>query len=103
MRGASPLTDVSISPSFSLLGADLAADQMAEYPSLHFCGIPRVKGNLDLRWSEWFDGFAITPVADGETLLVGSVVDQAALYGVLHKIRDLGLPLLSVRRLEGDE
>lgn len=62
----------------------------------------RVKGNLDLRWSDWFDGFSITPVDDGETLLIGSVVDQAALHGMLHKIRDLGLPLLSVQRLEGD-
>ena len=63
----------------------------------------RVQGNLDLRWSDWFDALSITPVGDGETLLTGSVADQAALHGVLHKIRDLGLPLLSVRRLEGDE
>jgi hypothetical protein len=62
----------------------------------------RVKGNLDLRWSDWFDGFSITPVGDGETLLIGSVADQAALHGVLHKIRDLGLPLLSVQRLGRD-
>ena len=62
----------------------------------------RVKGNLDLRWSDWFDGFSITPVGDGETLLVGSVADQAALHGVLHKIRDLGLPLLTVQRLGKD-
>ena len=60
----------------------------------------RVKGNLDLRWSDWFDGFAITPVGDEETLLVGSVADQAALHGLLPKIRDLGLPLLSVQHLE---
>ena len=62
----------------------------------------RVKGNLDLRWSDWFDGFSITPVGDGETLLTGSVADQPALHGVLHKIRDLGLPLLSVQRLGRD-
>jgi hypothetical protein len=62
----------------------------------------RVKGALDLRWSDWFDGFSITPVGDGETLLIGSVADQAALHGVLHKIRDLGLPLLSVQRLGRD-
>jgi hypothetical protein len=60
----------------------------------------RVKGNLDLRWSDWFDGFAIAPVGDDETLLTGSVADQAALHGLLHKIRDLGLPLLTVQRLE---
>ena len=60
----------------------------------------RVKGNLDLRWSDWFNGFTITPVDDEETLLIGSVADQAALHGLLHKIRDLGLPLLTVQRLE---
>jgi hypothetical protein len=59
-----------------------------------------VKGNLDLKWSDWFDGFSITPVGEDETLLAGSVVDQAALHGVLHKIRDLGLPLLTLQRLE---
>ena len=63
----------------------------------------RVKGNLDLMWSDWFDGFCITPVGDEETLLVGSVADQAALHGVLHKIRNLGLPLLTVRRLDEQE
>jgi hypothetical protein len=60
----------------------------------------RVKGNLDLRWSDWFDGFSITPVGADETLLSGSVADQAALHGVLHKIRDLAQPLLTVQRLE---
>jgi hypothetical protein len=62
----------------------------------------RVKGNLDLRWSDWFDSFYITPVGDDETLLIGSVADQAALHGMLHKIRDLGLTLLSVQRLGRD-
>ena len=63
----------------------------------------RVKGNLDLRWSDWFDGFAITPVGDDETLLIGSVADQAALHGLLHKVRDLGLPLLSVQQFKEEE
>jgi hypothetical protein len=63
----------------------------------------RVKGNLDLKWSDWFDGFMITPQGDDETLLTGPVADQAALYGLLAKIRDLGLPLLSVRRVGGGE
>ena len=55
-----------------------------------------VKGHLDPRWSHWFGGFAIALKDNGETLLSGSVVDQAALYGVLIKVRDLGLPLISV-------
>jgi len=60
----------------------------------------RVRGVLDEKWSDWFDGFTITPQADDETLLVGPVPDQAALHGLLAKIRDLGLPLLSVKRVE---
>jgi len=60
----------------------------------------RVRGNLDQRWSDWFDGFCITPQAGDETLLAGPVADQAALHGLLNKIRDLGLPLLLVKREE---
>jgi hypothetical protein len=60
----------------------------------------RVKGSLDREWSDWFDGFTVTPQASGETLLTGVVADQAALHGLLNKIRDLGLPLLSVKRVE---
>ena len=63
----------------------------------------RVKGILDSKWSDWFDGFTITPQGDDETLLTGPVADQAALHGLLGKIRDLGLPLLSVKRLESTE
>ena len=59
----------------------------------------RVIGLLDPCWSEWFDGLTISPQANGETLLTGVVRDQAALHGLLGKIRDLGLPLLSVKRL----
>ncbi len=57
----------------------------------------RVKGHLDQERSGWFDGLAITHTTDGETILSGSIVDQAALHGVIAKIRDLGLPLLEVR------
>jgi hypothetical protein len=63
----------------------------------------RVKGNLDQKWSDWFDGFTITPQADGITLLTGPVADQSALHGLLAKVRDLGLPLLSVKRVENEE
>lgn len=52
----------------------------------------RVKGVLDSKWSDWFDGFTITPQANGETLVTGPVADQAALHGLLIKVRDLGLP-----------
>jgi hypothetical protein len=62
----------------------------------------RVKGSLDPKWSDWFDGFAIMPEAGDETLLVGPVTDQAALHGLLAKVRDLGLPLLSIERAGDD-
>jgi len=61
----------------------------------------RVKGHLAPHWSGWFEGFAIALKDNGETLLSGPVVDQAALYGVLMKIRDLGLPLISVKPVQG--
>ena len=60
----------------------------------------RVKGRLGPRWAGWFEGLTIAPAGDGDTLLTGPVVDQAALHGLLRKVRDLGLPLLSVMRLE---
>lgn len=58
----------------------------------------RVKGHLDARWSAWFDGLELSRHPDGTTLIEGSVADQAALHGVLQKIRDLGLELVSVTR-----
>lgn len=63
----------------------------------------RVRGILDEKWSDWFDGFTIIPQGDDETLLTGPVADQAALHGLLGKIRDLGLPLLSVERVKSEE
>lgn len=63
----------------------------------------RVKGNLDQIWSDWFQGLTITEQADDETLLVGPVADQAALHGLLAKIRDLSLPLLQVERVDVEE
>jgi hypothetical protein len=58
----------------------------------------RITGHLDSRWMAWFDGLTITLEENGDTLLTGPVVDQAALYGLLRKVRDLGLPLVSVNR-----
>ena len=63
----------------------------------------RVKGQLDRAWSDWFEGLAITHTEANETLLIGPVADQAALYGLLAKLGDLGLPLLSVRQVEDTE
>jgi hypothetical protein len=60
----------------------------------------RLKGHLDDKWAEWFDGLTITREDNGETRLRGLVVDQAALHGLLRKVRDLGLPLVAVMHLE---
>ena len=67
----------------------------SEDASPTYCQI-RLPGHLDARWSDWFDGLTLSHGADGTTLLSGPVVDQSALHGVLVKIRDLGVPLVSV-------
>jgi hypothetical protein len=60
----------------------------------------RLQGRLAPRWAAWFDGIRVEPADDGTTALRGAVVDQAALHGLLQKVRDTGLPLLSVTRLD---
>jgi len=60
----------------------------------------RLKGHLDARWADQFEHMSFTHASDGTTILAGPVVDQAALYGLLRKVRDLGLPLLSVVHIE---
>jgi hypothetical protein len=60
----------------------------------------RIKGHLGREWTDWFEGLTITLEEDGNTLLTGPVVDQAALHGLLKKVRDLGMPLLSVCSVE---
>ncbi len=62
----------------------------------------RVKGHLDRRWTEWFGDVTITLEDNGDTLLTGPVADQAVLHGLLRKVRDLGLPLISVTRAQTD-
>jgi hypothetical protein len=58
----------------------------------------RLQGRLDPRWAAWFDGMTLTTHSDGTTVIHGRVADQAALHGLLQRLRDLGLPLLSVDR-----
>jgi len=60
----------------------------------------RLKGHLGSQWTDWFEDLTITLEEDGDTLLTGPVVDQAALHGLLKKVRDLGMPLVSVNPLE---
>jgi hypothetical protein len=59
----------------------------------------RLKGHLEYRWAAWLEGLTITLEDTGDTLLTGQVVDQAALHGVLRRVRDLGMPLISVSRV----
>ena len=63
----------------------------------------RVKSHLGSGWTDWFEGLTITQEENGDTLLTGPVIDQAALHGLLKKVRDLGMPLVSVNQLQFDE
>jgi hypothetical protein len=62
----------------------------------------RLTGHLDGRWTDWFDGLAVGHDSDGTTVISGQIVDQAALHGLLQRVRDLGLPLVSVTRIKSD-
>jgi hypothetical protein len=63
----------------------------------------RLKGHLGQQWMDWFDGLSITLEEDGDTLLTGPVIDQAALHGLLKKVRDLGMPLVSISQVQSNE
>jgi hypothetical protein len=63
----------------------------------------RLQGHLDRRWSAWFDGLTLSLEPDGTTVIHGDIADQAALHGLLQRVRDIGLPLLSVSRVEPDQ
>ena len=60
----------------------------------------RIEGQFDQQWTDWFEGLTVTQEEDGTTLLTGPIVDQSALHGLLKKVRDLGIPLISVNRME---
>jgi hypothetical protein len=60
----------------------------------------RIEGQLGQQWTDWFEGLSITVEEDDTTLLTGPIVDQSALYGLLKKVRDLGMPLISANRME---
>jgi hypothetical protein len=77
-------------------GAAGSADQPARYEF-------RIRGVLDRHWSGWFEGLQVSSDEPGQTLIAGPVADQAALHGLLARIRDLGLPLLSVQRISPEQ
>jgi hypothetical protein len=63
----------------------------------------RIQGQLHFRWAAWFDGWSLTNDNDGTTVISGPVIDQAALHGLLQKVRDIGLPLISVQQVDQDQ
>jgi hypothetical protein len=71
-----------------------------EKPEQHPCYEIRIKGYLDDEWVDWFEGLTITLDENGDTLLTGPIIDQAALHGLLKKVRDLGIPLVSISPVE---
>ena len=78
------------------MSSDIGPDQPTTYQV-------RIKGHLGPEWTDWFGGLAITLENNGDTLLTGLVVDQAALHGLLRRVRDLGMPLVSVTQMKGGE
>ena len=79
---------------YKVMSNELESKQVPSQPDVYQI---RIKGHLDSQWTDWFDGLTITLEEDGDTLLTGPVIDQAALHGLLKKVRDLGMPLVSVR------
>ena len=82
---------------YRLMSNELAPKTDPGHPMIYQI---RIKGHLDRQWTDWFGGLTITLEEDGDTLLTGPVVDQSALHGLLKKVRDLGMPLVSVSPVE---
>lgn len=80
-------------------------DEQGVNPEVHQQSVYqfRIKGHLGQQWRNWFDGLTVTLEEDGNTLLMGTVADQSALHGILKKIRDMGMPLLSVNFTDSDQ
>jgi hypothetical protein len=95
---------LSIRPAISREFTRVRGVTMSDKSTAHGAGRYeiRLKGHLDDRWARWFDGLTLTTRSDGTTTIHGPVVDQAALHGLLQKVRDVGLPLISVARAEPD-
>jgi hypothetical protein len=93
-----------IASYLSINQQELKGGQMSEIPAdpHHSPGRYeiRLKGHLASRWAAWFDGLSLSNESDGTTILCGPVADQAALHGLLQKVRDLGLPLVSVTQVQ---
>src|SRR5580765_4224028 len=96
-RGNSPIGGTCTRHSMSETDTSTEAQDEAGLTEI------RIKGHLTDQWAAWFGGLTITLEDNGETLLTGPVVDQAALHGLLKKVRDVGMPLLSVNRVKPDQ
>lgn len=97
MRGTN--REMSLSPWNKRMPNERSPERDADQPMVYQI---RIKGHLSPRWAVWFEGLTITIEEDGDTLIAGPVVDQAALHGMLKKVRDLGMPLLSVNSVGAD-
>ena len=93
------LSDAAAEPC-SETGTAMSSDTSPDQPTTYRV---RIKGHLGPEWTDWFGGLAITLEDNGDTLLTGLVVDQAALHGLLRRVRDLGMPLVSVSPMKGGE